>query len=338
MKLMLAKTGTEKDLDNPMMAAELKADGTHIRLDKKEKARIFGRPKKSGTPEYTDRLPELIEAAQAIPGEFTLIGEAVVYDENGRTWFEGSQRRCSTEDPAKIPLKAAKYPVLMLTFDIIELDGKDLRSHTYLSRKDILFDLLEETTQKDIVPLPHVVENKRDFYQELVDRGEEGVILKRINSTYQHDRSKDWLKIKKWDVERLLVVGWTPGEGRRADQFGALILAKQDDNGRLVFRGKVGSGFNDGELKHIFKLLKQHEVEKKAVITDEEFTPVDIPLEVTVKFFEETKNNILRMPSMMKDKQGNNLIHYESTITGLPQIGAKQTSLSALFASMKKKE
>jgi bifunctional non-homologous end joining protein LigD len=324
------------------MAAELKADGTHTRATKKgEKSRVFGRPKSSGLPEYTDRLPDLTEALDKIPGDFQIIGETVVYDENGRTWFEGSQIRCSTQNPTKIPIKAAKYPVVFLAFDVIELEGKNLEGLPYLKRKEILFELLENTEQDRVKPLPHVIEGKRELYDELVAKGEEGLILKRVNSTYQHTRSRDWLKIKKWDTERLKVVGYTPGKiGGKRDRlgvFGALILAKLEDDGSLVYRGKVGSGFNDSELKSIQKLLDKHKTDTKVVITDEDFTPVDVPLEISVKFFEETKNGVLRMPSVLKDDRGKNVIYYESTIMGSPQKAPQQTNLAQLLADIRKR-
>lgn len=342
MKLMKADTGDHKLLDSPMYAGELKADGTNTRAQKQgTTSRVFGTPSKSGLPEYTERLPDLIEALDKIPGNFQIVGETVVFDEEGRTWFEGSQRRCSTQDKAQINVYKTKYPVMFLAYDAIELEGRNLEGLPYLERKEILFDLLRDTPQDRVTPIPHVIEGKRELYNKLVATGEEGLILKRLNSTYQHRRSKDWLKIKKWDTERLRVVGWTPGKpsGKRDGLFGALILAKLEDDGHLVYRGKVGSGFSDAEVKQIYKLLMEHRSDTRQVMSDEDFTPVDIPLEITVRFFEETKNRVLRIPSVLKDEQGRNLIHFESTIFGAPQLAKpKQTSLASLFASMKKKE
>lgn len=338
MELMLCETGNEKDLDNPLYGAELKADGTHIRARKiDEEIRIFGRPKSSGIPEYTDRLPDLVEDLKVLPAQtYEIVGEAVVYDENQRTWFEGSQRRCSTQDPAKIRLYQAKYPILLLTFDITELDGKDLMGHTYQTRKEILFDLIDETPQTHVEWLPHVVDNKREYFKQLVEQGEEGVILKRLNSTYERRRSRSWLKVKKWHTERVKVVGFTEGTGKRADFFGSLVIAKLEDDGSLRYRGKVGSGFNDAELKRIHTMLTDNVTDLTKVITPEPYTPVDLPLEVTVKFYEETKNGVVRFPSLLKDEQGRNLIHYDTTIEGAPQKSIKQSNLKALLESMRR--
>jgi len=140
MRLMTAKQGDHALLDNPMYAGELKADGTHVRVQREaDKApRVFGRPKRSdGTiPEYTTRLPLLMDAMGEIPVEsYTVVGEAVVYDEQGRTWFEGSQRRCSTQDLAKIEVYKTQYPIMLLAFDVIELDGKNLEQRYHTSSR-----------------------------------------------------------------------------------------------------------------------------------------------------------------------------------------------------------
>ena len=338
MELMLCETGSEKDLDNPLMAAELKADGTHVMAKKADgKIRVFGRPKKTGIPEYTDRLPDLIESLEVLSASsFEIVGEAVVYDENNRTWFEGSQRRCSTQDPAKIRLYQAQYPIILLAFDITELDGKDTTGYTYQSRKEMLLDLIEETPQTHVEWLPHVVDNKRDYYNNVIAQGEEGVILKRLNSTYERRRSKSWLKVKKWDAERLKVVGFTEGTGDRASTFGSLVLAKLEDDGSLRYRGKVGTGFNDIEVMKLYTLLTANVADVTKIITPEPYTPVELPLEVTVKFFEETKNHVIRFPSMLKDERGKNMIHYESTIEGKSQKTIKQRDLKALLESLTK--
>ena len=156
------------------------ADGTHIRLTKSkdETSRIFGRPKRDGTtPEYTNRLTEITEASNAISAHsFEIVGEAVVFNE-GRTWFEGSQRRCSTQDPAKQMLYKAKYPVVLLAFDLTELDGRDITRMPWEQRKELLDGLLNDSVQEPIQYLPHT-EDRREFFEEVTHRGEEGVTYK----------------------------------------------------------------------------------------------------------------------------------------------------------------
>jgi bifunctional non-homologous end joining protein LigD len=334
-ELMLCESADENKLDDPGYAAELKADGTHIRINKEEKIRIFGRPKDDGTiPEYTNRLTEITEAGDAISARsFEIVGEAVVFNEDGRTWFEGSQRRCSTQDPAKQRLYKAKYPVVLLAFDITELDGRDITQMPWEQRKELLQGLLEESAQDPIQYLPHT-EDRRGFFEEVTLRGEEGVILKRFGSPYMRTRSTDWLKVKKWYHERCLVVGYTEGKpgGKREDFFGSLILAQPNDSGVLQYAGKVGTGFNDAEVKHIYKQLKAAEIDVRPVSTKDPYTPVKLDLEVTVKFYETSKNGVFRFPSMLKDQQGNNMIHYgQRTVKAVKQ----QLSLKDLLAGVK---
>ncbi len=304
--------------------------------------RIFGRPKKDGgIPEYTVRLPEVVDGLRHISASsFEVVGEAVVFDDKGRTWFEGSQRRCSTQNPEKIRLYKAQYPAVMLTFDITELDGRDLKNLPYQERKDILFNLLDNA-QEAVKPLPHVIENKREFFNKLVARGEEGVILKKLGSPYLRTRSKHWLKVKKWQTERVKVVGFTEGIGARAGYFGSLVIAKVEDNGSLVYRGKVGSGFSHAEVKKLAQMLRDNQTDvlglgkpMMRVKAPDDYTPVDIPLELIVKFFEETKNRVIRFPSMMKDKQGNNMIYFDTTIEGVAQKPLKQSTLKGLLDSL----
>ena len=162
-------------------------------------------------------------------------------------------------------------------------------------------------------------------------------MLKKLDSPYEGRRSTNWLKVKKWDSDRCRVVGYTPGEGRRSDVFGALILAKADDNGKLKYVGKVGSGFNDIELHQLFKILSEGRGGEPVFEfwVGEKYIPVDVSLEVTVKYFETTRDGVFRFPSLLKDKVGRNMIHLESTIRGTPP---KVMDLKALLENARRKK
>ncbi len=335
---MLCESGTEKDLDNPNLAADVKFDGTRVFVGKTEGMPFVINRK---NVDYTDRLLDVIDALKRIPSnDFILDAEACVY-ENGRTVFEYSQRRCATRNPGKQATYTLKYPLVVETFDIVHLDGKDLRSHTWQSRRQILESLLKDSMQRAIRPsvVAYSAEDKRKMYDEAVARGEEGVVLKALHSTYVGKRSRSWLKVKKWYNELCRVVGYTEGTGKRDNLFGSLMLAMPDDSGSLVYCGKVGTGFNDSEVRHIAGLLKETEIETGLVTArtstgkNIQYTPVDIPLEVTVKFFETSRAGVFRFPSMMKDEQGKNLIHYGSNT-----IKAKsQTDLRSLLDGLSRK-
>ena len=335
---MLADPGTERDLGKPNTAGEEKFDGTRIWAGKVEGEPFVINRKNI---DYTDRLIEVIEALDGIPSEdFIIDGEACVY-EGGRSILEYSQKRCSTQDPFKQARYKLKYPIIVETFDIVHLDGKDLRSYTWQSRRQVLEGLLKDPKQLTIRPsvVAYTAEDKRKMYDDVVARGGEGMIVKSLHSPYLGKRSRLWLKVKKWIPARCRVVGYTdptPG-GKRDGFFGSLILAKPDDSNRLVYCGKVGTGFTDAEVEHIFGLLQAAEIptgtitarnaKGKAIM----YTPVDIALEVTVKYQEVTKNGVFRIPSMVKEN-GVNQIHY-----GGDTIKAKgQSDLKSLLDSLER--
>lgn len=314
---MLAESGTERDLDDPTMAGEPKVDGTRGWIGKDDEDTFWIVNRKQ--VDYTSRLPEIVEAMKSLPaGDFVIDGELIVYDENGRTWFEGSQRRCATQDLGKQRILKLKYPIFVGVFDVIKLDGKDLRNYGWQTRKQLLQQLLQDSPQTTIFALPHTIERKREMFNAVVKLGEEGLIVKDLNSPYVGSRSRYWLKVKKWYEERCRVVGYTPGTGSRASLFGSLMLAKLDDDGFYRYCGKVGSGFSNAELRHILRILKAGEKKEPLIDARDELgkpiphMPVKVDLEITVRFYETSKNGVFRFPSILKDRRGNNYIHYDA--------------------------
>ena len=325
---MLAQTGTERDLQDPGKAAELKLDGTRAWIVKDEETGIFGKPREGISSDYTDRLAEVRDSIPGIPaGSFILDVEIVYFDQAGRSILEGSQRRCSTESVVKQREYQRTWPIQALAFDIIYLDGKQLHNYTWEARKQLLQDLLKESLQRGIVALPHTIDNKQEFYNKVVARGEEGVMVKDLKGRYEEGRrSHSWLKVKNWNVERTLVVGYTEGKGERARFFGSLILAQPGPDGHLKYMGKVGSGFNKAEIRRIYRILKASETDSPLVDARNgakkliDHTPVKVNLEIEVRFQETTKRGIFRIPTVRKDDHGQNRIFYDSkTIAAKPR-------------------
>jgi len=325
---MLAQTGTQRDLQDPSKAAELKLDGTRAWIVKDEETGIFGKPREGISSDYTDRLAEVRDSIAGIPaGSFILDVEIVYFDQAGRSILEGSQRRCSTESIVKQREYQRTWPIQALAFDIIYLDGKQLHNYTWEARKQLLQDLLKESLQRGIVALPHTIDNKQEFYNKVVARGEEGVMVKDLKGRYEEGRrSHSWLKVKNWNVERTLVVGYTEGRGERAGFFGSLILAQPGPDGYLKYMGKVGSGFNKAEIRRIYRILKASETDSPLVDARNgakkliDHTPVKVNLEIEVRFQETTKRGIFRIPTVRKDDHGQNRIFYDSkTIEAKPR-------------------
>ena len=327
---MLADDGTLRDLQDPNAAAELKLDGTRAWLIKKDEEKgIFGRPREGISTDYTDRLKEVREAIEGIPaGSFIMDVEIAYFDpKTGRSIFEGSQRRCSTQDKAKQREYEKTWPIQAMAFDLIQLDGKMLHNYAWETRKQILQDLLKESLQKGIAFLPHTIDKKQELYSKVTARGEEGVMVKRLGSRYEEGRrSRSWLKVKHWNTERCLVVGYTAGRGNRLGYFRSLILAQPGPDGRLRHVGTVGSGFDKDEIRKIYRMLTAAEVDDPRVDARTstgkrvEHTPVYIDLEIEVRFQEISKRGVFRMPTVLKDEYGHNLIHYDSRrITAKPR-------------------
>ena len=120
-----------------------------------------------------------------------------------------------------------------------------------LERKSILKTELQESDVVTIID--YLPEDGEAYFKAAMGRGLEGVMAKRLASTYQPGiRSRDWVKIKKQITFDLVVGGYTPGQGQRQPYFGALVLGAYDpDSGKLIYVVRVGSGFSTTELKEI---------------------------------------------------------------------------------------
>lgn len=286
------KTGLRRR-DERYYRISVKFDGTRVKVVKENgQVTLINRHRII----YTSRLPELVEAAKAIKGDFILDGEVVwINPVTGQTEFTPSQRRCSTQDWAKIYLLQKRYPVTLEVFDIMKLNGEDLTKRRYLERKEILADLLAGTPPT-FQYVEHSFDLEKKWEEEVVKRGEEGLILKDVNAPYEYERSYKWLKIKYWKPPEVCdVVGYTPGKNARSSFFGSLVLAQ---NGK--FRGCVGSGFNDWELRQIKDLFVDAKKVAKPFDIGEDYVAVGVNLKVEVKYYKHTDKGIMRFPIFCK--------------------------------------
>jgi len=242
--------------------------------------------------DYTYRLLEFVEAAKMLRAQsFVLDGEACyVNPVTGKVEFTPSQRRCATQDVGAQMFLRQKYPLKLMTFDILMLNGEWLVDRRFLERKQILWQLLRSASPT-LQYVPHRFD-LRDFFEEVKARGDEGLILKRVDSRYRGERSYDWLKVKNWKEEVCRVVGYTPGKNARAPFFGALVLATED--GR--FRGCVGSGFSDWELRKLKDIFTSARKVQPPFSIGEPYTAVDVDLKVLVQYYKATQDGVLRFP------------------------------------------
>jgi bifunctional non-homologous end joining protein LigD len=143
--------------------------------------------------------------------------------------------------------------VFLYVFDILWLDGYDVRALPLLTRKRLLRRSLR--FHDGVRRTPYRREHGRAFFQQACRRGWEGLIAKRAASTYTDRRSRDWLKFKCAHGQELVVGGYTDPHGSRAE-FGALLLGYYDAARALQYAGKVGTGFDHVLLSEIGQRLR----------------------------------------------------------------------------------
>ncbi|MGB9073775.1 MAG: non-homologous end-joining DNA ligase [Terriglobales bacterium] len=268
---MLATAAT-KPFDDPNWLFEIKWDGYRaIAFISDGRVRLVSRNQNDLSaqfPELRD-LPRFVKAKRAV-----LDGEIVALDEQGRpsfslmqqrTGFRPGKRRLPGRDPGlpARPLLAGRggegVPVVYYAFDLIYLDGFDLRRVSLDQRKQVLYGLIENSSVVHFSD--HYPEKGIALFEAARQRGLEGIVAKKRSSMYEEKRSSEWLKIKITASQECVIGGYTDPEGSR-EHFGALVLGLYDKQGRLIHVGQVGTGFDERSLQEIFDRLRPLETKK----------------------------------------------------------------------------
>ena len=145
---------------------------------------------------------------------------------------------------------AASAPVTYVIFDLLWLDGHSLMALAYEERRARLAEL---GLQGERWQTPeHVVGHGAALLAASEEQGLEGIVAKRLDSPYEPGRrSACWVKVKNVERDEFVVGGWMPGEGRRRERIGALLVGERDEHGRLRYVGRVGTGFTEEELDRL---------------------------------------------------------------------------------------
>jgi bifunctional non-homologous end joining protein LigD len=201
--------------------------------------------------DITSTFPEIAEAlaSQRLGDDFIVDGEIVAIDK-GETKFELLQHRLGVINPSKDLL--AGTPAYYYLFDVLWAGGRDTRPLPLLERKPILRGLL--SFDDPLRYTEHRDTEGEAFYREACANGWEGLIAKRADSRYRAGRTKDWLKFKCLSGQEFVVGGFTDPQRSRIG-FGALLLGYYDPGGRLVYAGKVGTGFTNQMLRSLYDRL-----------------------------------------------------------------------------------
>jgi len=198
--------------------------------------------------DWTDRMPAIAEAVADLPGgDLVLDGEVVVLDTKGRSSFSLLQRAMKHGHPERL-----RY----FAFDLLAVQGRDTRQLPLTERKALLAKVLAHTQGTDTIRLSeHFSGKARAFFGAACKQELEGMICKNPAQAYQPGRSRGWVKVKCERRQEFVIVGYTEPQGARKG-FGALLMAQQSDEG-LVYRGKVGTGFDTRTLEDMTERLEK---------------------------------------------------------------------------------
>ncbi|HZP45287.1 MAG TPA: DNA ligase D [Candidatus Binataceae bacterium] len=248
--LNLAKTADEP-FDGKEWLFELKYDGVRaLALRDHGEVRLYGRNQRA----ITRRYPEIVLALAALPYEqFAIDGEIVALADDGRPSFQLLQRRMHQDDPREAQRLSLATPATFFTFDLLAFDGCDLRPLGLEQRKGVLAHLIRG--EGPVRYCDHVLERGKEFFRLAAEARLEGIMAKRRDSAYRGVRTGDWLKIKCPQLGRFVIGGWTDPGGART-HFGALLVGLYEASGTLRFVARVGTGFDEKNLREIHRMLE----------------------------------------------------------------------------------
>ena len=242
-------TLTQDRFSDPGWLFERKLDGERcLAFRSGDSIRLMTRNQKEVANNYPEIAGALLEQGSA---DFIVDGEIVAFD-GSQTRFELLQQRIHVTHPDQRLLR--KVPVFYYIFDVLYADDQDVRPRPLRERKDLLRGVLAFTD-----PLRFTEHRDTDgeaFYAEACRLGWEGLIAKRADAPYRAGRSRDWLKFKCDTNQEFVIGGYTDPQRSRV-AFGALLLGYYDPDGKLVYAGKVGTGFDTRTLRSLLAELEQ---------------------------------------------------------------------------------
>lgn len=239
--------------------------------------------------DWSDKFRSIVKAAGDLPGGCLIDGEAVALDQKGKPSFQLLQSS----------LKGGEADIAFYAFDLLVDEGKDITKLANVERKERLAELLKGV-RRPIIYGDHVAGEGEALYKAICKEGGEGIVSKRADAAYSGKRTTNWLKVKCSLRQEFVIIGWQESEKRRG--FASLHLATRKDR-KLVYAGKVGTGFDAKMLDDLSARMEPLEVDKP---------PVDVPrsarrashwikpeLVGEIAFTEFTNEGILRHPSFI---------------------------------------
>lgn len=277
---------------------EIKFDGYRM-LAYKDDGKITCRSR--GDQDYTKKFEEIVLSLEKLPAKsFCLDGEVIAPDNDGKSDFGLLQKR----------IKEKGESIVYAIFDLLALDGEDLRSLPLVERKDRLKKLLSKC--RDNLLYSEGIPEAGDKCFEFAKKNNlEGIMAKKVDSVYEQSRSHSWLKIKCYLRQEFVILGYITSE-KNPDLSAILVGYYKGED--LIFAGKVGTGFDDRErksLKHKLDKIKADKCPAKLPKAVADATFVKPTLVAEIQYAEFTRDHVLRQPSyigLRDDKNAKNVV------------------------------
>jgi bifunctional non-homologous end joining protein LigD len=206
--------------------------------------------------DWTEKFSPLLAALTSLPCRAALLdGEIAVADEAGHTDFGALQEALSEGNGG-----FGYY-----LFDLLHLDGEDLRKLPLIERKQKLKSLLKNAGKGPLLYSDHIEGDAELVFARACDLKLEGIVSKNKNDPYRSGRTKSWLKVKCGMEQEFVIIGWRPSD-KAGRPFSSLLLAVHEE-GKLRYAGRVGTGYTGAWLDELAKKFKQH-ARKNAPVDD----------------------------------------------------------------------
>lgn len=249
--------------------------------------------------DWTSKFPAIVEAFKKLPIDTAIFdGEVIHYNKDGRTDFSKLQNFMNDKEVS----------LNFVIFDILYSGGQSLVNYPLSARRELLEGLWRELPKPDILELSEVLDESDHILDKACELNWEGVVAKRLSSIYHTFRHKSWVKVKCNSREEFIVIGLTEPKGKRT-HFGAILIAEKTGEG-LVYRGRVGTGYEDEDLKSLYETFKKVQVKSPPPVKNLDRSDVIMWLKpfyyAEVDYSEKTRYGFLRHPvfcGLRQDKE-----------------------------------
>lgn len=267
---------------------EIKQDGYRTMVSVKDKeGLVYSRNGK----DWSSKLSFILEAIRDSKiSEVILDGETVLLDKNGVSSFSALHRAMSSSSPQGLRFYA---------FDLLRLNGEDLRERPQIERKKLLSKVIEKINSPRVLYSEHFEEEGEMFFEKMAEFNLEGMMSKRKDSPYISGRNENWIKTKCLKTEPFAIVGFAYKKDSD-HQLGSLLVARKNEKGSMEV-GKVGTGLSKRDREELLKRINEIEAPSRSFEVPQNYKTRDLhycapEIVAQIKFSEVTENGSLRHP------------------------------------------